>query len=517
MTDRAYLEYPASIDSVDIGGTTYAATLSQDFASKTLAVTALDISDNSYATDVMFSISQPFGTPPQDGNYIGAASITEFNGGVCVADSQTPVAGGDFSDLAAVVRCKSGSSWTTLPGRVRHGATGIVKSVSLASVPGILILGWVQSDGVQDNFYVAYFNGLTWSELGSPLNSGAIASQTSGRITTIGGRLFATWSESDASGTKLSVARWDTDATLWEPIGSTINSAPGRALVDARITPVDGKPTLAWVDRSEPPPIPADGDIHVSQFDGADWQAVGPAVDRTLAHGARSPYLTDRDGRPVVAWIESYPWTDEGGDERTGEQVRVALFQAGSGSWVEPVDSEQPINAIGDFGSMGPSILSTDVGLFTFWSELDGFPATRSSVSISKLNALEVPVPTTPPGAPAAPAPVGGGGSVSPLPVVTPSTLNLVGVFRKPKAGKRLYARFTKFALADLLGGVSRPTWRFAVTKSNGKIVRYSAKLRRVGKRYAVTSNKKLRFRGVGDIALEALSKGKVVGRADQP
>lgn len=155
--------------------------------------------------------------------------------------------GGDVARL--FVKRLEGSSFVTLGGAALNDGsiTAASEPALVTSVTGQPVVAWIQGDGIQQNVFVARFDGTAWRSVG--------------------------------------------------PAGVPLNQRPGsRASQPAIALDAERQPMVAWLE---------DGAVQFRRFDGTAWvaaaggsgPAVGAVVDQ-LRMGA------DLNGEPVIAWRE---------------------------------------------------------------------------------------------------------------------------------------------------------------------------------------------------------------------
>jgi hypothetical protein len=152
--------------------------------------------------------------------------------------------GGDIARL--YVKRLEGTSFVTLGGGALNAG-----SITAASEPSLVtttngqpFVAWIQGNGIQQNVFVARFNGTAWESVGPP-------------------------------GIPLNYVA-----------GSTA-SRPSLAL-DA-----ENQPLVAWLEN---------GVVKLKRFDGAAWVAAAGGEGPAGATGDRLRLSTDLDGVPVLAW-----------------------------------------------------------------------------------------------------------------------------------------------------------------------------------------------------------------------
>lgn len=155
--------------------------------------------------------------------------------------------GGDVARL--YVKRLEGSSFVTLGGAALNAGsiTAASEPALVTSVTGQPVVAWIQGNGIQQNVFVARFDGTAWQSVG--------------------------------------------------PAGVPLNQRPGsRASQPGVALDAQRQPMVAWLE---------DGALQFRRFDGTAWVAVaagsGPAV------GAAADQLrmgADLGGEPVIAWRE---------------------------------------------------------------------------------------------------------------------------------------------------------------------------------------------------------------------
>jgi hypothetical protein len=154
---------------------------------------------------------------------------------------------GDIARL--LVKRLEGSDFVVLGGSALNaGSITAASEPSLVTTPtGQPYVAWIQGNGIQQNLFVARFNGVAWESVGGagiPLNFGA----------------------------------------------SSVASSPSIRLDAQR------RPMVAWIEN---------GSVKFKRFDGTAWVAAGGGEGPAGASGNRVRLSVDATGIPVLAWRQT--------------------------------------------------------------------------------------------------------------------------------------------------------------------------------------------------------------------
>jgi len=232
------------------------------------------------------------------------------------------------------VRRWNGSSWDDL-GQVNSSLEASAPSLAVADDDSIYV-AYHESDGVQPNVVVAKFNTETssWDALGTILDTSPDAIAVSPALTiTNKGLVVVAWFE--VEGETRTVQAKQFDGSSWVAMGDVLNvDASAKADMVSLAAGPDGLPVLAWHER-----VSANDDrIYVKKWDGSAWLQLGDALDRPTIPGAQYPDVTvDATNVISVVWFESL--------ETSGfEDNSVLLAQWRNDAWQEiaKLDTDTP-------------------------------------------------------------------------------------------------------------------------------------------------------------------------------
>ena len=279
---------------------------------------------------------------------------------------------------------------------LNRDAARYADNASLTVIGSVPYVSWRESDGTNFEVRVARLNasGNGWEPVGetlnpaSPINRSSTMGSFETAITSIGGVPYVAFNEQDGTNAELRVSRLNAQGTGWEPVGeatspaSPINNDPTIAANRVAIAAIGGVPYVAWreMDDAVPPNITK---IRVSRLaaDGLSWtQVVGGAnpINHSATQSGDYPSIASIGGVPYVSWVEC-----DAGNCSGNNETRVARYDSGSNTWVEPVGGPSPINQSVDGYSDFTSLTSVGGVPYVAWSETDG---TNSEVRVARLN-----------------------------------------------------------------------------------------------------------------------------------
>lgn len=210
----------------------------------------------------------------------------------------------------------------------------------IVSIGGAPYVAWPQFDGSKWGVRVARFDGSAWQAVGGPPNSAPVTGSTRPSIANINGQPYVAWEGEDQSGIEhIWVARFN--GASWEQVGSPLNSTDNEAH-RPRITGVAGVPYVTWEDAclelsnpcSAGPTYPHQS-VATYRFDGSSWQAIDGGVIPVTAgpnYFAYWPNIADVNGTPYIAWA------DESADKSTSS---VRVYRLAGSSW-QPAGTGTP-------------------------------------------------------------------------------------------------------------------------------------------------------------------------------
>ena len=290
-----------------------------------------------------------------------------------------------------------GTTWERVadsPSPINQSATANADTrLDIADVGGIPYVTWAERDGTNDEIRVARLNaaGTAWEKVGqttnpaSPLNLDPNQSARSPSLTSVNGVPYVAWSEADAAGYDIRVARLNAAGTGWGFVtggSSPVNQSATGSAFDPDLTTVGGVPHVAWRESEGGDPA----QIRVARLNaaGTAWEKVGQAenpvspINNSPTERAIKPSLTAINGLPYVAWIE---------EEDTNDEVRVARPNAAGTGWErvgQANDPESPINTSPNEDADEPILRSIDGTPYVAWHENVG---TSDEIRVARLSA----------------------------------------------------------------------------------------------------------------------------------
>jgi len=185
---------------------------------------------------------------------------------------------------------------------------------------GAPLVAWVQeTTTLSFAVFVRRWDGTAWVEVGSSSASGRGVSQTNGwalrpsLAAAPGGRLLLAWQENTTSDDEILVRHWT--GTTWEELGTGsasgggISHSLGRARYPAVAVDREGLPVVAWLDDGSGAP-----EVCLRHWDGSAWVEVGPGSASgpgiSGTHGgvqdqAAPAIATAPGGAIIVAWTDA--------------------------------------------------------------------------------------------------------------------------------------------------------------------------------------------------------------------
>jgi hypothetical protein len=224
-----------------------------------------------------------------------------------------------------VAQLTSGA-WSPVGGPLNIDPTRFAELPSVASVGGIPYVAWDEYDGTVYQIHVAKFANGAWSVVGGPLNADPNRNAGSADITEVSGVPYVVWEEDNGTTQQVRVARLT--GSTWTAVGGTLNINSTQQAINPTIADVGGVPYVAWQEMTG-----GHLNVHVKRFAAGTWSAVGSSLTSDPAGAAELPSITSVDGIPYVAWEESIG---------LAEQVHVAEFTGGAWSAVGGSLNEAP-------------------------------------------------------------------------------------------------------------------------------------------------------------------------------
>lgn len=259
-----------------------------------------------------------------------------------------------YNPPQGTVKRLDGATWTTVGGTINNDPTKLANPPSLANVGGDPYVAWNEGGATVLNVFVKRFDGTNWVSVGPSVNSDTTHVGAEPSIASFQDAPWVAYPEGNGSGNQAFVRVKRFDGATWVQMGGTLNSDPVKLPQGVRMTSVGGAPYVTWF---EGPPA-GHQDVRVSRFDGANWVAVGGALNLVPTDNAVRPTIADIGGVPYVAWREgAFP-----------EQIRVARFDGTN--WVPVggslnVDPSKPATS-------NPTIVNVAGAPWVTWSESTG-------------------------------------------------------------------------------------------------------------------------------------------------
>lgn len=233
-----------------------------------------------------------------------AAVDSGWDGG---PDASHPDDGGIDANASPCNELDGAGAWEVLG--VSVDAVGGDTSTSMASVgrfaDGAPVVAFREpsTPGGAGDILVRRWNGTSWVTLGSPLSAHPSDAESPSLIVDAKGGVTVAWSE----GSPREVHVWRFREDAWTPLGAALSANPGMfthaELPSLAVGPGD-ELVVCWQEVPEGSTIPS---IHVRGFDGAEWQPLGPPVDR-LSGDTRAIWpeiAISPTGEPHLVWVEN--------------------------------------------------------------------------------------------------------------------------------------------------------------------------------------------------------------------
>jgi hypothetical protein len=262
----------------------------------------------------------------------------------------------------------------------------------IADIGGVPYVTWAENDGTNEEIRVARLNaaGTAWEKVGqtsnpaSPLNLDPNREALDPVIASINGAPFVAWTERDAAGAEIRVARLNAQGTGWGFVtggSSPINQNPDGAAFEPDLASVGGVPYVTWREYDG-----VNTEIRVARLNAAGnaWEKVGqqgnPAspINESSAEDGDFPSLASINGVPYVAWEE---------DDGSNLEIRVARLNAAGDAWEKVGQATSPASPINQSASEDgehPELTAIDgVPYVTFRQDV----ATEYEIHVARLNA----------------------------------------------------------------------------------------------------------------------------------
>jgi hypothetical protein len=231
-----------------------------------------------------------------------------------VAGPKTQVSNAGWAEIGT--GSASGRGITDTNNRSRYPA--------FAAVNDMPVLAWTEQMESSDNeIYVKRWNGSQWVEFGSGAASGGGISNNSGRsgqtaMTVDGdGRPVVAWYDRSDGGHQIYLKRWNDLQQKWVEMGGSasgggISSTDGDSGAPS-LADTDLGIVVAWGDDEEP--YEAGCQIYVRRWNAknGEWEEIGLSsasggigISDTTDDSYFPSVAVDRDGYPIVAWVQDY-------------------------------------------------------------------------------------------------------------------------------------------------------------------------------------------------------------------
>ncbi|MBB6097374.1 hypothetical protein HNR42_000788 [Deinobacterium chartae] len=216
-----------------------------------------------------------------------------------IEDTRSP---GDEQGQGVFVSRWDGRRWNALGGNLNYNPRRSSTSLDLAlDERGRPVLAWNENFAHVDLAVFRAWDGRRWTdwrerEIGQDLTYAARSRGLAARA----GEAVLAWGDlrRGGTGTELRVRRWQ-DRT-WQR-SEPFNAAQGEYAFEPQIAlAASGQPVVAYLEGNV-----AASDVRVKRWNGSRWVALGGPLNVRPQTYTLDPQLRlDRQGRPVVAWIE---------------------------------------------------------------------------------------------------------------------------------------------------------------------------------------------------------------------
>jgi hypothetical protein len=199
---------------------------------------------------------------------------------------------------------QSGSGWQLLGGALAAGSAA-PPAFSLALDDdrlGAPVVAYVEADpnNAVGRLFVKRLNAAAWETLGAgALNAGsATAASDPALATRAGSPIHVAWSQGNGVQQNVFVARFDGNA--WQSVGAPgvpLNVVAGSHAVrpSLALDPATGAPHVAWIE---------DGAVKWKRFDGTDWVGSVFGGEGPASAAADRVQLASQSASPLIAWTE---------------------------------------------------------------------------------------------------------------------------------------------------------------------------------------------------------------------
>ncbi len=221
--------------------------------------------------------------------------------------------------------------------------------------------------GYQGNSYVAKWNGVSWSKLGTGINALNANNAIFSILSDVYGNIYAAGAFQNANG-KEYVAKWD--GNTWSEVGSGVNALNADSVIMTTIIDDSGQIFAAgyFLDSS--------GYNYVAKWDGNTWSEVGTGINALNANAPiyticmdknknlyAAGYFTNANGSEYVAKWDGTSWSELG----TGANA----LNANADILSICLDSNGNLYAAGEFTNLNPFSSIRDSG-YTYVAKWNG-------------------------------------------------------------------------------------------------------------------------------------------------
>jgi hypothetical protein len=209
--------------------------------------------------------------------------------------------------LALRVQVRSADSWTQLPNPVSlKEAFRPEVALKTDGNPVVVWQDGTEAASTKGEIRVASYNGLSWDDLGTLNTTGLDAAAPSLAIDS-SNNIFVTWFEYDGSNLQnIHVKQWD--GSSWKALGDALDTQLERAALFPSIAlNPQAKPVVVWQEIAfgEGNPTNPPRRIYVKEWTGQDWQQLGDSLNIDPLEAPLPPSLAvGGNGQAVVAWSE---------------------------------------------------------------------------------------------------------------------------------------------------------------------------------------------------------------------
>ncbi len=218
-------------------------------------------------------------------------------------------------------------------GGISHTTQAFFPSLAIGP-DGKPVVAWYNASSGIFDIYVKHWDGSAWAELGSGSASGGGISHNpdssldpSLAIGSDGKPVVAWQDRSSGSSYEIYVRHWNGSA--WAELagsasGGGVSKNAGESAEPSLAIDHDGKPVVAWQDNSG-----GNGEIYVRRWNGSAWvelagSASGGGISKNAGDSKNPSLAIASDGNPVVAW-----------EEYSGGNPEIYLRHWNGSAWAE--------------------------------------------------------------------------------------------------------------------------------------------------------------------------------------